>query len=60
MTRQAEPLTDGQFRAALAGAGLRLPDEDLPAALAGAQRLRAQVADLSAYLALQPDPDGPA
>jgi hypothetical protein len=51
-----EPLTLGAFQAALGAVGLQLPDTDLPAALAGAQRLRAQVAELSAYLAALPDP----
>ena len=53
-------LTEAAFRAALGAAGLHLPDADLPAALAGARRLRAQVAELSAYLALQSGLEGQA
>lgn len=55
----SEPLTESGFRAALQAVGLRLPDADLPAALAGAQQLRAQVVDLAAYLAVS-DSEGPA
>ena len=60
MDNSGEPLTEGAFGVALAAAGLHLPAADLPAALAGALRLRAQVAELVSYLAVQSGLEGQA
>ena len=56
MKNQPVPLTQVAFRAQLVAAGLHLHGADFLAAFAGAQRLRAQVAELADYLAAQPQP----
>ena len=59
MTTVTAPLTLDAFRAILASADLRLPEAMIPVAFAGALHLKAQVAELSVYLAQITKPDHP-